>query len=95
MLRIEQRDLAAQAGVSLETIKRIERIPGAISAHTSTVEAIRRALERAGVEFIPENGGGPGARLRKVVTAGTAVASPRASKPSVSSKVTTAKKKGG
>jgi hypothetical protein len=27
--------------------------------------ALRRALERAGVEFIDENGGGPGVRLRK------------------------------
>jgi hypothetical protein len=27
--------------------------------------AIRRALEAAGVEFIDENGGGPGLRLRK------------------------------
>jgi hypothetical protein len=27
--------------------------------------AIRRALEAAGVEFIEENGGGPGVRLRK------------------------------
>jgi len=33
MLRIEQRDLAEQSGVSLETIKRIERIPGAVSAY--------------------------------------------------------------
>ena len=30
-----------------------------------TVDAIRRALESAGVEFIPENGGGAGVRLRK------------------------------
>ena len=27
--------------------------------------AVRRALELAGVEFIDENGGGPGVRLRK------------------------------
>jgi transcriptional regulator with XRE-family HTH domain len=72
MLRIEQRDLAEQSGVSLETIKRIERIPGAVSAYASTVDAIRRALETAGVEFIPENGGGPGARLRKAGLASTA-----------------------
>ena len=29
------------------------------------VAAIRRALEKAGVEFIPQNGGGPGVRLKK------------------------------
>jgi hypothetical protein len=27
--------------------------------------AVRRALEAAGIEFIDENGGGPGVRLRK------------------------------
>ena len=31
------------------------------------VEDIRAALERFGVEFIPENGGGPGVKLRKAV----------------------------
>ena len=30
-----------------------------------TIDAIRAAMESAGVEFIPENGGGPGVRLRK------------------------------
>jgi hypothetical protein len=31
----------------------------------TTVSAMRAALEAAGVEFIAENGGGPGVRLRK------------------------------
>ena len=31
----------------------------------ATLEVIRRAFESAGVEFIDENGGGPGVRLRK------------------------------
>ena len=35
------------------------------SLYARTVEAIRAALEAAGVEFIPENGGGPGVRLRR------------------------------
>ena len=65
MLRIEQANLAALAGVSLETIKRIERRPGRISALAATLDAIRAALEAAGVEFIAENGGGAGVRLRK------------------------------
>jgi hypothetical protein len=30
-----------------------------------TAEKIRSALEKGGVEFIDENGGGPGVRLRK------------------------------
>jgi predicted transcriptional regulator len=65
MLRIEQSDLAARARVSLETIKRIERKPGPISALTGTLDAIRTALESAGVIFVEENGEGPGVRLRK------------------------------
>jgi hypothetical protein len=36
-----------------------------MAAHTSTIVALRRALESAGIEFIDENGGGPGVRLRK------------------------------
>ena len=39
--------------------------PGALEAHTSTVAALTRALENAGIQFIDENGGGPGVRLRK------------------------------
>jgi transcriptional regulator with XRE-family HTH domain len=63
MLRIEQRDLALASGVSVETVKRIERIPGPISALATTVEKIARALETAGVEFT--NDDQPGVRLRK------------------------------
>lgn len=68
MARIEQGDLAARAGVSVDTIKRLERIVGPVSANTMTMDAIQRALEAAGVEFIPENGSGAGVRLRKNAT---------------------------
>ena len=34
------------------------------SLYSRTVEAIRTALEAAGIEFIPENGGGVGVRLK-------------------------------
>lgn len=37
------------------------------ACRSSTIQAIRAALESAGVEFIPENGGGAGVRLRKQV----------------------------
>jgi DNA-binding XRE family transcriptional regulator len=63
MLRMEQRELAASAGISLETVKRIERSPGPISALVATAEKIQQALEQAGIEFT--NGGQPGVRLRK------------------------------
>ena len=65
LLRWEQRDLASASSVSLPTIKRLESKPGIMAAHVSTVAALRKALEAAGVEFIDENGGGPGVRLRK------------------------------
>jgi transcriptional regulator with XRE-family HTH domain len=58
------RELAAAAKVSVDTLARFERGDG---LKERTIEAIRRALEEAGIEFIPENGGGPGVRLRKSV----------------------------
>jgi hypothetical protein len=36
-----------------------------MAAHPATVLALRRAFETAGIEFIDENGGGPGVRLKK------------------------------
>ena len=65
LLRWEQRDLAAASSVSLPTVKRLEAKPGIMAAHLSTTVALRKALEAAGIEFIDENGGGPGVRLRK------------------------------
>ncbi len=65
LLRWEQRDLAEASSVSLPTIKRLESKPGMMVAHMSTTAALRNALVAAGIEFIDENGGGPGVRLRK------------------------------
>ena len=65
LLRWEQRDLEAASSVSLPTIKRLEARPGIMIAHTSTLVALKKAFEVAGVEFIDENGGGPGVRLKK------------------------------
>ena len=65
LLRWEQRDLEAASSVSLPTIKRLESKPGVMAAHTTTLVALKKALEAAGVEFIDENGGGLGVRLRK------------------------------
>jgi hypothetical protein len=63
MLRLEQRDLAELSGVSLETVKRIEQMPGPISALASTVAALQKALEGAGIEFT--NSAQPGVRMRR------------------------------
>ena len=55
------RDLAQAAGVSTDTIARLER---GETLRAGTIVVIRATLEAAGVEFIPQNGGGPGVRLR-------------------------------
>jgi hypothetical protein len=65
LLRWDQKDLAAASAVSLPTVKRLETLPGDLPATEKTVEAFRLAFETAGIEFIAENGGGPGVRLRK------------------------------
>lgn len=65
LVRIEQKQLAEMAGISFDTVKRLEMIRGPISANTATEAAIRRAFSEAGVLFIDENGEGPGVRLRK------------------------------
>ena len=67
LLRWEQSTVAAHARVSVETVKRLERLDGPIVAvKVATIEAIRRALEAAGIEFIdPEEGKrGPGVALK-------------------------------
>jgi transcriptional regulator with XRE-family HTH domain len=62
-LDMELRELAERAKVATGTIVRLER---GESLKERTIEAIRTALESAGVEFIAENGGGPGVRLKKI-----------------------------
>ena len=56
------RELAAAAKVSIDTVARFER---GEELKVRTIEALQRTLEGAGVEFIDENGGGPGVRLQK------------------------------
>jgi ribosome-binding protein aMBF1 (putative translation factor) len=65
LLRWSAEDLARESAVGVNTIRRAEVAEEGISLTTANDLAIRRALEAAGVEFIDENGGGPGVRLRK------------------------------
>ena len=58
-------DLAKHSSVSLRTIRRAELADRETSMTAPNDIAIRTALESAGVEFIDENGGGPGLRLKK------------------------------
>jgi transcriptional regulator with XRE-family HTH domain len=55
------RELAERSGIHRNTVTNIET--GRVNADSNTLDAIRSALEGAGVEFIPANGGGPGVRL--------------------------------
>lgn len=66
MLGLTQAALAEAAGLSKTALNNIER--GSADPKVSTLAAIQRALEAAGVIFVPENGEGPGVRLRKDVS---------------------------
>ena len=57
------RDLAKATGLHRNTINNIE--VGRYAGDPKTIELIEKTLKGAGVEFIDENGGGPGVRLRK------------------------------
>lgn len=63
LLAWSQQDLADAAQIGIVTVHQLEA--GLSQPRRATLEVIRRAFERAGVEFIDENGGGPGVRLRK------------------------------
>ena len=50
--------------MSVTTVRRAELMPSATALTRTNDQAIRRALEQAGVEFIDAYNGGPGVRLR-------------------------------
>jgi transcriptional regulator with XRE-family HTH domain len=58
-------DLAKKAGIGLSTIRRIEGCDGLLeAASVKTLQAIQKALELGGVEFIGSPEEGPGVRLK-------------------------------
>ena len=65
LLAWSQEELAAAADVSIPTIKRLEARDGPLGGRDETSKKICSALQSAGIEFIDENGGGPGVRLKK------------------------------
>jgi len=65
LLGMDQDRLAKLGNISVPTLRRMEASRGPASGYPNNVRAIRAALEAAGVEFIAENGGGPGVRVRK------------------------------
>ena len=66
LLDWSQQDLAENAQVGVVTVRQLEA--DTHEPRRATLDVIRRALEAAGVEFLDENGGGPGVRLRKALT---------------------------
>jgi transcriptional regulator with XRE-family HTH domain len=57
--------LAERSGISEPTVARLESADGELGGREDTAQRLRAAIEAAGVEFIDENGGGPGVRLKK------------------------------
>ena len=64
LLGWSQSELAARAGLSLPTVKRLE---GGFGPRVSedAQDKLQQAIEAAGIEFLRENGGGLGVRFRK------------------------------
>jgi len=63
LLRWSAADLAEKAALGANTIRRAEVAEGPTALTVANDQAIRRALETAGIEFIDENGGGAGVRF--------------------------------
>jgi hypothetical protein len=64
LLALSQAELAKMASLSVASVKRLEAASGLRGA-AETVWKIQKALEAAGIEFIPEDAGrGPGVRLK-------------------------------
>jgi transcriptional regulator with XRE-family HTH domain len=63
LLDWSQAELADKAGVGIVTVRQFEA--GSHEPRRATLDVIKRAFESAGVEFIDQNGGGPGLRLKK------------------------------
>ena len=65
LLGWSQEDLAQYSTVSEPTIARLESSDGELGGRAATIRKIVDAIEKAGIEFIDENGGGPGVRLKR------------------------------
>ncbi|MBU3670297.1 MAG: transcriptional regulator [Polynucleobacter sp.] len=65
LLRWSGKDLAEKTGLGFSTLMRLEVLEGVPGAQAKTLEAIQKAFEEAGIEFIGTPEDGPGVRLRK------------------------------
>ncbi|WP_306112783.1 MULTISPECIES: helix-turn-helix transcriptional regulator [unclassified Roseovarius] len=60
-LGLSNPELAEMTGLHRNTLNKLDKGEG----KDSTSKLVQLTLEAAGIEFIPENGGGPGVRLKK------------------------------
>jgi transcriptional regulator with XRE-family HTH domain len=65
MLKMEQAELAKLSGISIDTIKRLERVDGPLHVHARTLHNLRSAFEEEGVIFIRGSRSLPGVALRR------------------------------
>lgn len=65
LIRITADDLALKSGVGVATIRRYELMSGVPSGNARSLDAIQKALEEGGVEFIGTPDDAPGVRLKK------------------------------
>jgi predicted transcriptional regulator len=67
LVGVGQKELAEMAGIAVATLRRMEDDGiGPERSNAGSVQRVKDCLEKSGVEFIAENGGGAGVRLRKV-----------------------------
>ena len=64
LIRLTADDLAKISGVGVDTIRRFELMTGVPSGNARTVEALQKALEKAGIDFIGSPDDRPGVRLK-------------------------------
>ena len=66
LLDWSRKDLADRSGISFASMMRLESFEGVPSSNVRTLEAIKRAFEDAGIEFIgtPESGAGVRWRIK-------------------------------
>ncbi len=69
LLRWSAQELADEASLGISTVQRMEGADNVPSASASNLDAVQKALESAGIIFLPDGinvDGGPGVRLKPV-----------------------------
>ncbi|GJD93626.1 hypothetical protein OCOJLMKI_0822 [Methylobacterium iners] len=66
MLGWTEKELARRSKLSLGALARAEKSEGEPMITIVQLDALLKTFREAGVEFMPENGGGPGVQLRKL-----------------------------